>query len=432
QIKNKKGYLISGDATVTQVLKKARVDQASHIYLVSGEDPVNIESCLEIYKICEKKKSSKKYLQCILHLQQPEFVNSMKDYPWVKDMNDAITLKIFNVFENCARHFLQQNPLDFKEGISFGSRARVQLFIFGFGKNGEALALETGMNGHYANGLKPRIIVVDRQNEHRKSEFLESYPDFEEYCDLHYIVSEGDSPQLINHLLPFLKEPETLNTFVICFGNKTQNLMLSQQIEKMIPSGNCQIFARTFLTDTELSKINETKVRSYGLPQYTSETEAIFGESLDELAKALHEEYLQDQMKKPNFGKKEAHKPWPELDEVYKDSNRRAADHIAVKLRAIGCEIVSSEDPRSSFKLSPEELEILAQLEHRRWLAERQLTGWTYADIPQSDPKKKESPYILPWSQITKDIRDYDRDAVRKIESVLARVGKNGVRRLQQ
>ena len=67
-----------------------------------------------------------------------------------------------------------------------------------------------------------------------------------------------------------------------------------------------------------------------------------------------------------------AMKPWQELDEDFKQSNRKQADHIFTKLQAVNCRLeplISWDEPLFSF--TPDEVEKLAELEHFRWVEER-------------------------------------------------------------
>jgi hypothetical protein len=115
--------------------------------------------------------------------------------------------------------------------------------------------------------------------------------------------------------------------------------------------------------------------------------------------------------------------PWEFLAENLKESNRRQADHIAVKLRAIGCEVSRPEPKRSvvtGFK--PEEIELLARMEHQRWNAEKYVDGWTNGQA--RDDEKKIHDCLVDWDKLPEEIREYDRHAVRKIPELIALIGK--------
>ena len=60
----------------------------------------------------------------------------------------------------------------------------------------------------------------------------------------------------------------------------------------------------------------------------------------------------------------------------------------------------------------------MARLEHERWVVERRLAGWLSG--PQRDPDHKITPYLVPYDELTDDVKEWDREAVRAIPDVLA------------
>jgi len=115
-------------------------------------------------------------------------------------------------------------------------------------------------------------------------------------------------------------------------------------------------------------------------------------------------------------------RPWDELNESLKESNRLQADHIPEKLRKIGCGIAPVHGRKPApFQFSPEELELLSIMEHDRFVSERRLNGWVYGELRDAD--RKTSPYLVPWGDLSEEIRDYDRQAVSGIPGVLANAG---------
>ena len=115
---------------------------------------------------------------------------------------------------------------------------------------------------------------------------------------------------------------------------------------------------------------------------------------------------------------------WNDLPEGLKESNRRQADHIGIKLKAIGCGIASLTDwDAKLFAFTPEEVEQMAEMEHEHWNEERQLEGWTYAPGPKNLDKKTSPYYRVPWDKLSEDIKDYDRNTIRGLPAFLAQAG---------
>ena len=68
--------------------------------------------------------------------------------------------------------------------------------------------------------------------------------------------------------------------------------------------------------------------------------------------------------------------PWDELPEEFKESNRAQARQIGEKLAVIGCLMVPAFDPTLEFAFDDDELQLLARLEHERWMQERTAQGF--------------------------------------------------------
>jgi len=423
-IQNSKCRLMIADATDITLLKKANITHAEVVYLLTGNDNSQIKTCLEIYQLIKDSNRKKEDpLNCIMHLKKQEFIYTLKSHKLVQNIDDAFALRIFNVYESSARDLFEEDSPD-GIGIPANSNAVVQILIFGFALAGEALALQTALTGHYANGTKPKVLIIDRLAEEKVHDFLEKYPTFKDYCELEYIISEPDSPQLINQVIPYSNIPGRLTSIVLCYENKTQNLLLGLQLDNVNFKEPVNIFIST--SDDDVFTTFHQNVKAYGLSSKVCSQESIFGGFLDKKAIAFHNNYLEKRRKEETFSKKDADVPWEELSQEYKDSNRKAADHIGVKIRAIACEIVENDDPRPEAIISQEELLMLAKLEHKRWNAERSLAGWTYSEI--RNDKTRETPDLTEWENLTTEIREYDINAVKCIPDVLAKVGLKAVR----
>src|SRR5207249_1639910 len=116
--------------------------------------------------------------------------------------------------------------------------------------------------------------------------------------------------------------------------------------------------------------------------------------------------YLQDQI---NLGhdlqSNPSLVPWERLPEGFKESNRNQADHIGLKLQAIGCDLAPlTEWDAHTFSFTPEEVERMAQMEHERWVEERQAQGWTYGP---RDNEKKTNPSLVAWNDLPDDSKTF-------------------------
>ncbi|HEX4287384.1 MAG TPA: DUF1003 domain-containing protein [Trebonia sp.] len=111
--------------------------------------------------------------------------------------------------------------------------------------------------------------------------------------------------------------------------------------------------------------------------------------------------------------------PWDELPEEFRESNRAQARQIGEKLAAIGCLMVPAFDPTLDFAFDDSELQLLARLEHERWMQERTAQGFE----PGPARRGRVRPDLVPWERLSDEARAMNIQAVRRIPDMLARVG---------
>jgi uncharacterized membrane protein len=111
--------------------------------------------------------------------------------------------------------------------------------------------------------------------------------------------------------------------------------------------------------------------------------------------------------------------PWDELPEEFKESNRAQARQIGEKLAVIGCLMVPVFDPTIDFTFDDGELQLLARLEHERWMEERTAQGFE----PGPARHGRVRPDLVPWDRLSDETRARNIQAVRRIPELLGRVG---------
>jgi hypothetical protein len=72
---------------------------------------------------------------------------------------------------------------------------------------------------------------------------------------------------------------------------------------------------------------------------------------------------------------------------------------------------------------------MLAEMEQRRWHAERSLTGWTHDE--HDDKIARSTHYLIDWNdpRLPESIKDYDRDSVKYIPTVFGLIERKVVGR---
>jgi hypothetical protein len=165
-----------------------------------------------------------------------------------------------------------------------------------------------------------------------------------------------------------------------------------------------------------------TNLQAFGLLERVCQPELVLGGTNELLARAIHERYRRDQEQMGRDGPTNpALAPWEKLPEELKDSNRSQADHIGVKLQAIGCDIGPLiQWAAAAFTLKPEEIERLAKMEHERWAAERRAQGWR---LGPRDPQKKTNPSLVEWDELPEETRELNREEIRRLPEFLTQAG---------
>ncbi|MBQ6891863.1 MAG: hypothetical protein IJN47_04545, partial [Clostridia bacterium] len=137
------------------------------------------------------------------------------------------------------------------------------------------------------------------------------------------------------------------------------------------------------------------------------------------LAIAIHARYCEKQLQ-DHPDRPLDYPDFSQLPDDLKYSNLRQAQGICDRLEQVGYRLgpKGGKDPVKTFP--PELLEFMAELEHEAWMQERLSRGWK---LGERNAAQKTSPYLVPYDQLSEEIKDYDRDAIRNIPALAARVG---------
>jgi hypothetical protein len=138
----------------------------------------------------------------------------------------------------------------------------------------------------------------------------------------------------------------------------------------------------------------------------------------EHLARFMHSEYRIAQLR-PN--RKATDDPalahWDGLPTVLRESNFAQVDDIPNKLAIVGKRLLKGGH---TLALTEEQIEQLAEVEHGRYNIERLMAGWRLGD---RHIRRLTSPHLKSWKDLTYEVQNYDREAVRNIGAALEDLG---------
>lgn len=428
--------VIIGNPADPRFLRRAGVASARFLFAASGDDTANISAGLQVTGLVQEAPAvtADKALHVYVHVADPQLRAELHKRQVLADSRANLHASTFSVFENSARLLLRDHPLDHVR-IKVDDERRVQLILAGFGILGEAILVRAALAGHYANLKRLRAVIIDPGATRAERIFRSRYPQFDKVASATFLDLELEEPDGQRRIAALCENTaEYISTVVIPLDQPTRTLALALSLAGRLHSS---VPIRLRLDEDagigELIQrhsrgvVTPSPITPFGTIAAACRAENWANKELDVMARAMHEYYVSKlgEIQK-NYPANPSAAPWDLLSEQLRESNRQAADHIPVKLRAAGCHTarVSSGDPGELVpNFTEREVEVLAKMEHRRWMAERFLAGWV---LGPKDHDKRNSPYLVEWEELPthpEDIPERDRNAVRIVPGVLSQVG---------
>lgn len=137
------------------------------------------------------------------------------------------------------------------------------------------------------------------------------------------------------------------------------------------------------------------------------------------LAIAIHARYNEEQLAR-HPDRPLAYARFSELPDDLKYSNMRQAQSIYDKLGMVGLTMRHKGAPGAIEAFAPELVEVMAEFEHDEWMRERIANGWT---LGERNTERKTTPYLVPYRDLSEEIKELDRNTVRNIPLLADRVG---------
>ncbi len=441
EVESKGITVVIGDAKDPDTLRKLRAHHAVNVFAVCSDDDTNIAITVAVRDLAAAEKSAPPNAECLLLLADPDLHERVAPHLTSAGGAGEFRIKVggFDMPEMVARLAFEEHPLDF-DGIREQDSARVHLIVVGTCPLGEALAVKALQLCHFANRSRPRVSVVGNNAQGLLDRLRQRHPHADPWYEAQAVECDRGDPAMPGKVAALLA-PDELVTVAICQGSddggdvESQNVLIAMRIENALQTGNpakqTQIlvylrrrsgFGSLF---GSMGEDGGAFIHAFGLIETLYNRDTLLHEKQDSLARSMHLEYLaeQEEMKKKveaegkQFVPRPAHKSWEKLPEGYRESNRLAADHLAVKLRAVGLRMDTPGKP-GALTSFPDPGDTLAMMEHERWCAEHWLDGWR---LGERDDKEKVHPDLKPWDELPVEERYIDQNVMARTVRIVAR-----------
>ena len=461
ELENLGAIVVCGNAMDPLVLRKCQAIFAKEIFVCTSDDKANIAIAKNAERLTRQvsprvaralEARARRHeapvagepphlgLRCFVCVDTPDIYEVFSVHSFFETNASRFSIRLFNRRETFARNIFRSCAPDLYYRPRDAADPPLHVLFVGFTAIVRELILQTALTAHYTDFRLPRVTVLCEPNDRdavKVGRFLHRFPQLHETMDITFVHDDpmtvsgerwremqADAPfsvvyvslkidvesilaaRRLNRLRRLLEAPP-LN-FVVCLNQQTF-------LAEIIDDDFLPISAdKSTLPEHEPIEYFETLDETICIS-------VVVDELLDTLARTLHNAYLRSQTAQGVDAAANASVVnWSELPTMKKKANQHAAAHMDVKLRIADCVALSTEAalPAVPFPADADMLEALAQLEHRRWMADKHLAGYSYG--PERDEDRMLHPDLVPWESLSESDKEKDRENIRQIPKLLA------------
>ena len=426
--------LINNQRDSEEALVEIVVHKAVKVYILGEDedvdhDAISINCLKKIAGICADYHR-KDRLPCVTLLHNQSSFVFFQTADITQEIKDRIDFMPFNFDEVWARKVLvtgrsdmnnvTYTPLD-REGIDKDCEKYVHLVILGMTPMGSMLAIEAAHVAHYPNfitkGKKTKITFVDVEARREMDYMTSCFNRFFDQCDYTYTEIEkgkvvyeesfksiNPSGSFLDIEFEFIKsnvaddlmrqklsdwadDKSQILTIAVCFLHSARNIATALYMPDKVYENEIMLLVKQNMSGELLNLVRidpsaadqrkdeyvkYRNIRPFGMRNDGYEV----GETIESWAKNinyLYSYYYDNDRVPADYPRETVDAMWDKLSVADKWSSMYNVLAIPGKLRSVG---VDYKDASSWRELTPEEIDLLAQVEHNRWNVERLLCGY--------------------------------------------------------
>ncbi len=399
---------VSGDPADAGTLRAAGLRGADELYACGNQSTVNAATVLRALEI---SPSRSRPLTTYAQVRDAEICAALRARRIGASGDPRFHLDFFAIEEIAARVLLDQHPVADAEGNP------ADVVIVGFGWLGQAIIREIARR-RIAGKPAVRVVVQD-DSPAAACSFIRRFPAIGQNCEIE-VRDRAEQFRLAD------RKPTLM---LVCLSDNEEALSAGLNAAHSVADPGDRVvlcMGEPTPFDSVLSRQNALlddvggRLTIFDVTEEATVPSRIRDDINDRLARAIHQGYLDACTAKGESPQDNTSmRPWAKLPGHLRQSNFAQAAHIGAKLTSIDCVITPETDPPADFTFNEAEIELLARMEHERWVQERQEAGYGYGP----DRDGRHHPDIVDWKHLSERARDMDRSAVRQIPAVLRKAG---------
>lgn len=422
--------IIQGSGTSIETLHRVKADKAHIVIALETEDGANAEMAVHCCELVRNKR--KDALTCYTHIEDPHLVYLLREREILTEDTDAFRLQFFNVSDLNVRLLLGKYPaVNMIENCVAES-----LLIVGFGRIGQGVLIRFAHRIYSMNSeskQKSKILIIDRAAQDKWMRISCMYPRINNCCEV--ITLDMDIASAEFYQANFFKRAKQQKILIsrayVCLSKESDSLSCAlilhqkfrdQKTQIVINMKNKRGIGRIL---SGIDRRRDDNLKIFSLEEEVSSPDILLKSTHEILACAIHEEYSRELLRN---NKNAIVTSWNDLSEELKEANRLQADSYGKKLESVSCIIIPITDwEEDLFEFSNDELEMLSQGEHERWMHSKIEQGWRHG-AQGKDMERKLHPMLVNWEFLTNEQKEMNRQAIKVIPKILASVGLGVIR----
>lgn len=417
---NNKGFnIINYQAVNSDLLQDILLYKAKYLIISFQNDIESLNFTNKLLDIIQLDKINQN-LEIIILFSNPQWAELSNDMGMLESIshktkqNKYLNVRYLNYIDKAIRkHMLNYAP-DIIKPITNITDPTLAIGVIGNNIIMQRLLINLALNSHYLNHKKLKVYISNHSNREFAS-FVTKY-------------QLDKTLEIIDVEMLDIYEVKDITALYIC---ENDELLLMHHIKEIQESEFLSELQRFIFIDqsndiSSLLPSHQNKI--IDISKEVGIFNNIIDESLDDLAKTIHEDYIAELIRgKKLKANKETHQEWSLLPDEIKDRNRMQADHMGIKVRSLGCKIVTNNDIGEPYDWDNDSrIEALSKAEHNRWNAYMYYKGWKERE--EKNERKKTHPDMIVYEKLEDYIKQYDRNTVLNIPTLVKQMGNKIVK----